>query len=213
MPQIAIKKSGNSVTVRIPSAILKALSLTVDDPVNIEMEDGRIVLTPVNPNAEVYEPKAIGAGSLAEAVREQLGLTQQGMAEFFGITLSAWQKKEQGINRLSVAEQHLFKLFINSHPDYVLLRRSSQPVSCQQKASEAATNLAMYFSGRLVLPSEAKTLLNELFLKMQDYFADWKTDLNEAVGGLLPDEATLQRERIESLIAENADLKKQLAKK
>jgi len=213
MPQIAIKKSGNSVTVRIPSAILKALSLNVDDPVNIEMEEGRIVLTPINPGAEVHEPKAIEAGSLAEAVREQMGLTQQGIAEFFGLTKSAWQKKEQGINRLSVAEQHLFKMLINNHPDYVLLHRVSKPVSHQQKASEAATNLALYLSGRLVLPSEAQVLLNELAAKMNEYFADWKADLDQAVGGALPDELTVMRAKMEDLMTENIELKKRLSKK
>lgn len=213
MPQIAIKKSGNSVTVRIPSAILKALSLNVNDPVSVEMEEGRIVLTPINPGTEIHEPKAIEAGSLAEAVREQMGLTQQGIAEFFGITLSAWQKKEQGINRLSVAEQHLFKMLINNHPDYVLLRRVSQPVSHQQKASEAATNLALYLSGRLVLPSEAQVLLNELAVKMEEYFADWKADLDQAVGAALPDELTVMRAKIEDLMTENIELKQRLSKK
>ncbi|MGK7287892.1 AbrB/MazE/SpoVT family DNA-binding domain-containing protein [Buttiauxella agrestis] len=213
MTQIAIKKSGNSVTVRIPSAILKALSLKIDDPVNIEMEEGRIVLTPINPVAEVHEPKAIEAGSLAEAVREQMGLTQQGIADFFGITLSAWQKKEQGVNRLSVAEQHLFKMLSNNHPDYVLLRRGSQQGSYLQKACEAATNLALYLSGRLVLPSKAHLLQSDLAMKLQDYCSDWTANLNDAVDGVLPDELTILRAKMEDLMAENAELKKRLSKK
>lgn len=213
MTQIAIKKSGNSVTVRIPPAILKALSLNVDDPVNVDMEDGRIVLSPVNPNSEIQEPKALEAGSLAEALREHMGKTQQGMADFFGITLSAWQKKEQGINRLSVAEQHLFKLLANIHSDYVLLRRDSRPVTPLLKASDAAVKLAIYLSGRLVLPSEVSALQKDLAGKLQEYYADWQADLDDAIGGALPDELTVARAKIEDLESEISELKKRLAKK
>jgi len=211
--QIAIKKSGNSVTVRIPSPILKALSLNVDDPVNIDMENGRIVITPVNPVDEVTEAKPAVAGSLAEAVRVHMGLTQQGIAEYFGITLSAWAKKEQGINRLSVAEQHYFQLLINQHPDYVIVRRPTDGVTPLQKASAAATNLAVYLSGRLVLPTEANSLLATLAGCVREFSEEWQAELDQVIGSALPDEAAVLKAKLDELLAENADLKKRLANK
>lgn len=213
MKQIAIKKSGNSVTVRIPSAILKALSLRVDDPVNIDLEDGRIVVTPVKSAAEVTEPKPVVAGSLAEAVRVHLGLTQKGVAEYFGLTLSAWAKKEQGINRLSVAEQHYFQLITNQHPDYVMIRRPGKSSTLLQKASEAATNLAVYLSGRLVLPTETTQLLRTLNDNVRDFTEEWEADLDSVIGAALPDEAAVLRAKLDEALAENASLKNRLAKK
>ncbi|MCC8422591.1 AbrB/MazE/SpoVT family DNA-binding domain-containing protein [Photorhabdus thracensis] len=47
MPQVIVKKWGNSPSVRLPVAIMKAASLNVDDTVDIAVEDGRIVITPV----------------------------------------------------------------------------------------------------------------------------------------------------------------------
>ncbi|MEW5126257.1 AbrB/MazE/SpoVT family DNA-binding domain-containing protein [Citrobacter freundii] len=213
MKQIAIKKSGNSVTVRIPSAILKALSLNVDDPVNIDMDNGRIVITPVNPADEVTEAKPAVDGALAEAVRMHMGLTQQGIAEYFGITLSAWAKKEQGINRLSVAEQHYFQLLINQHPDYVIIRRPTDGVTPLQKASAAATNLAVYLSGRLVLPTETNSLLETLTGCVREFSEEWQAELDEVIGNALPDEAAVLQAKLDELLAENADLKKRQANK
>ncbi|EBG5302297.1 AbrB/MazE/SpoVT family DNA-binding domain-containing protein [Salmonella enterica subsp. enterica serovar Rubislaw] len=213
MKQIAIKKSGNSVTVRIPSAILKALSLSVDDPVNIDMEDGRIVITPVNQADEIAVAKPIVNKSLAEAVRVHMGLTQQGVAEYFGITLSAWAKKEQGINRLSVAEQHYFQLLTNQHPDYMMVRRYAKSNTPLQKASEAATNLAVYLSGRLVLPTETKALLSVLNGCVREFTEEWQTDLNSVVGASLPDEVTVLQAKLDEVLAENTELKKRLTKK
>ncbi|MEC5509957.1 AbrB/MazE/SpoVT family DNA-binding domain-containing protein [Klebsiella oxytoca] len=214
MKQIAIKKSGNSVTVRIPSPILKALSLNVDDPVYIDIEDGRIVVTPVNPADEVTEDaKPAVAGSLAGAVRVQLGLTQKGVAEYFGITLSAWQKKEAGINRLSVAEQHYFQLLINQHPDYMLIRRFAEASTPLQKATEAATNLAVCLSGRLVLPTEINALLSALIGRVSEFEEEWQADLDNAIGAALPDEAEVLRAKLDEALAENAELRKRLAKK
>lgn len=42
-----IKKWGNSASVRIPSAILQAVRLEVDDPVEIREENGKIVIEPL----------------------------------------------------------------------------------------------------------------------------------------------------------------------
>ena len=44
-----IKKWGNSASVRIPSNVLKAAKIRIDDPVDIREERGRIVVAPLRP--------------------------------------------------------------------------------------------------------------------------------------------------------------------
>jgi len=209
--QIAIKKSGNSVTVRIPSGILKALSLNVNDPVNIDMMNGCIVLTPVNPDEPTEKAEAKEDGSLAERLRVHLGLTQQGMADYFGLTLSAWQKKEMGVNRLSVAEQQYFELLLKQPPKLFAVRHTEDN-SPLQRAATASSELAVYMSGRLVLPSKANELLTALNECMREYSEEWKAELEHSVGNALPDEAEILRLKLEEAQAEIRDLKKRLTK-
>jgi antitoxin MazE len=42
-----VKKRGNSAAIRIPSNVLKAAQIKIDDPVNIRGEQGRIVIEPL----------------------------------------------------------------------------------------------------------------------------------------------------------------------
>jgi antitoxin MazE len=42
-----VKKWGNSAAIRIPSNVLKAAQIKIDDPVNIRGEQGRIVIEPL----------------------------------------------------------------------------------------------------------------------------------------------------------------------
>jgi antitoxin MazE len=42
-----IKKWGNSAAIRVPSAILDAAELRIDQDVDIRSEDGRIVIEPI----------------------------------------------------------------------------------------------------------------------------------------------------------------------
>jgi len=46
MTQAVVKKWGNSPSVRLPVAIMKAVSLSVDDTVDILVEEGRIIIVP-----------------------------------------------------------------------------------------------------------------------------------------------------------------------
>jgi antitoxin MazE len=41
-----VRKWGNSASVRIPAAVLKAAQLTLDEPVDVREESGRIVIEP-----------------------------------------------------------------------------------------------------------------------------------------------------------------------
>jgi antitoxin MazE len=45
--QVILKKWGNSPSVRIPAAIMKAARLQVDSKVDVREENGRIIIEPV----------------------------------------------------------------------------------------------------------------------------------------------------------------------
>lgn len=42
-----VKKWGNSASIRIPSNVLKAAKIEIDDPVDIREEQGRIIVEPL----------------------------------------------------------------------------------------------------------------------------------------------------------------------
>jgi antitoxin MazE len=48
-----IKKWGNSASVRIPAAVMEAAQLTLNAPVDVREEDGRIVVEPIR--ASTYD--------------------------------------------------------------------------------------------------------------------------------------------------------------
>lgn len=45
--KVQVKKWGNSASVRIPAAVMKAAALDVDQTVDIREEDGRVVIEPI----------------------------------------------------------------------------------------------------------------------------------------------------------------------
>ena len=49
--KVVVKKWGNSASIRIPSTVLKAAKIRIDDPVDIREERGRIVVAPLRPAA------------------------------------------------------------------------------------------------------------------------------------------------------------------
>ena len=56
MPQVTVKKWGNSPSVRLPVAVMREAELNVDDVVNINVdEEGRIILSPVRNNEPSLE--------------------------------------------------------------------------------------------------------------------------------------------------------------
>jgi antitoxin MazE len=52
---VAVKKWGNSASVRIPAAVMAAAGLQVDDTVEIREEGGRVVIEPIRPREYVLE--------------------------------------------------------------------------------------------------------------------------------------------------------------
>lgn len=53
--QIAVKKWGNSVGIRIPSVLLQALNLQANSYVDIQEENGRLVIAPVKPKFQLEQ--------------------------------------------------------------------------------------------------------------------------------------------------------------
>ena len=45
--RVQVKKWGNSASVRIPASVMAAASITLDQPVDVREEDGRIVIEPI----------------------------------------------------------------------------------------------------------------------------------------------------------------------
>jgi antitoxin MazE len=62
---VIIKKWGNSASVRIPSAIMKAARLKLDETVDVRAEDGHIVIEPVA-RADVYNLEQLLSGITPE---------------------------------------------------------------------------------------------------------------------------------------------------
>lgn len=157
-------------------------------------------------------PKADYHGELTKRVRLHTGLTQKQIAAMFGLSLRSWQDKELGKNRVSVAELLMFQLLLNEHPDYVLRSRLPAEMNAAQKAAEDAFTLGEYLLGQIPLPSRALALQNELNHSMTAFRANWQDELNEAVGGALPDELTVLRAKLCDAEAEISKLKKRLVK-
>lgn len=49
--QVTVKKWGNSASVRIPATVMSDAQLQIDSVVDVRVEEGRIVLEPVRPDA------------------------------------------------------------------------------------------------------------------------------------------------------------------
>jgi antitoxin MazE len=45
--RVLVKKWGNSASVRIPAAVMAAARVSLDQPVEVREEDGRIIIEPV----------------------------------------------------------------------------------------------------------------------------------------------------------------------
>ncbi len=62
--RVTVKKWGNSASVRIPSAIMEAASLKLDQTVDVREEGGRIVIEPIRPGN--YDLEQLLAGITPE---------------------------------------------------------------------------------------------------------------------------------------------------
>jgi len=62
--RVTVKKWGNSASVRIPSAVMTAARLSLDETVDVREEGGRIVIEPIRPRE--YELAQLLAGITPE---------------------------------------------------------------------------------------------------------------------------------------------------
>jgi len=58
--RLTVKKWGNSASVRIPSSIMEAANLVLDDPVDIREEAGRIVIEPIRTKEYILDQLLAG---------------------------------------------------------------------------------------------------------------------------------------------------------
>ncbi|NHB94628.1 AbrB/MazE/SpoVT family DNA-binding domain-containing protein [Photorhabdus cinerea] len=70
MAQVIVKKWGNSPSVRLPVAIMQSAALNIDDTVDVAVEDGRIIITPVK--AQEYSLDLLLAEITAKNIHEKV---------------------------------------------------------------------------------------------------------------------------------------------
>jgi antitoxin MazE len=68
--RVIVKKWGNSASIRIPAGIMEAARLSLDDPVDIHEEDGRIVIEPIRKNE--YDLAQLLAGITPENLHTEI---------------------------------------------------------------------------------------------------------------------------------------------
>lgn len=67
-----VRKWGNSASVRIPTAVMEAARLHLDQAVDVREEGGRIVIEPLQP--EVYDLETLVAGITDENRHEAIDM-------------------------------------------------------------------------------------------------------------------------------------------
>jgi antitoxin MazE len=68
--RVTVKKWGNSASVRIPSAVMTAARLCLDETVDVREEGGRIVIEPIRPRE--YDLAQLLAGITPENLHAEV---------------------------------------------------------------------------------------------------------------------------------------------
>ena len=68
---VIVKKWGNSASVRIPVAVMKAVNLSLDETVDVHEEGGRIVIEPVRTTPK-YDLSQLLAGITPENLHAEV---------------------------------------------------------------------------------------------------------------------------------------------
>ena len=69
-----VKKWGNSAAVRIPTSVLEAAQVRLNQPVEVREEGGRIVIEPIHP--VVFSIEALVAGMTDENLHRSIDMGQ-----------------------------------------------------------------------------------------------------------------------------------------
>ncbi len=90
-----MRKMGNSVGMIVPKALLKELGATAGTPMDVRVEEGRVVATPLRRVREGWEEDAnrIGAEPLTEEERDWMAFGDEGDGEL------AWRSGWAGSTR------------------------------------------------------------------------------------------------------------------
>jgi antitoxin MazE len=70
--RVSVRKWGNSASVRIPAAVMRAAKLELNQTVEIREEEGRVVIEPVP--APEYDIATLVAGITADNRHEEIDL-------------------------------------------------------------------------------------------------------------------------------------------
>ncbi|RJT32762.1 AbrB/MazE/SpoVT family DNA-binding domain-containing protein [Rahnella woolbedingensis] len=70
MTTVTLKKWGNSPSIRIPVSVMQAASLSVDDQLELSVEEGRLILIPVK--AKEYSLDALLSKITAANLHEKI---------------------------------------------------------------------------------------------------------------------------------------------
>ena len=68
--RVTIRKWGNSASIRIPHSVMTAAALTVDQPVDVREEDGRVIIEPVQ--GVSYDLDALLTGMTPETFHDEV---------------------------------------------------------------------------------------------------------------------------------------------
>jgi antitoxin MazE len=68
--QVLVKKWGNSASVRIPAAVMEAAKLSLDQPVDIREEAGRVIIEPIH--TQEFDLAELLAGITDENIHEEI---------------------------------------------------------------------------------------------------------------------------------------------
>jgi antitoxin MazE len=68
--QVLVKKWGNSASVRIPAAVMEAARLSLDQPVDIREEAGRVIIEPIR--TQEFDLAELLAGITDENLHEEI---------------------------------------------------------------------------------------------------------------------------------------------
>jgi antitoxin MazE len=68
--RVALKKWGNSVSIRIPAAVMREFNLSVDQEVNLRAEDGKLLIEPICEKGPRYSLDELLAGIRPDNLHE-----------------------------------------------------------------------------------------------------------------------------------------------
>jgi antitoxin MazE len=68
--RVLVKKWGNSASVRIPAAVMEAAKLSLDQPVDIREEAGRVIIEPIR--TREFDLAELLAGITNENLHEEI---------------------------------------------------------------------------------------------------------------------------------------------